>query len=72
MNELWITLHAAGFTTSNNILILPSQFWQIGLKVTDCTVQSVHEYWCFYGTFGPIELPANHDSTVWCCICIDH
>ena len=37
------------FPTSSNILTLPSQIWQIRLKVADCTVQSA-EYWCIYGT----------------------
>ena len=36
------------FPTSSNILILPSQSDQSGLKVADCTVQSAI-YWCFYG-----------------------
>ena len=38
------------FPTSSNVLILPSQFWQI--RFESCwlhTVQSA-EYWCFYGT----------------------
>ena len=46
------------FPTSSNILILPSQFWQIRFESYwfDCTVQSA-EYWCFYGT--PYSLRAR-------------
>ena len=41
------------FPTSSNILILPSQFWQImfescWLHCSKCWIQM---YWCFYGTF---------------------
>ena len=36
------------FPTSNNILILPSLFWQIRFESYWFTVQSA-EYWCSYG-----------------------
>ena len=40
------------FPTSNNILILPSHFWQIKFESA--------EYWCFYGILSPSE---NRDLT---------
>ena len=52
------------FPTSSNILILPSQFWQIRFEsYTDCTVQSA-EYWCFYGTCNLKKLDVNYCETM--------
>ena len=54
------------FPTSSNILILPSQFWQIRFKSywLHQSVQSV-EYWCAYGIWNSLDaLYLNYCSGV--------
>ena len=43
------------FPTSSNILILPSQFWQIRFESYWLHCSKCRIYWCFYGTTASIS-----------------